>query len=286
MKDNQNKLPTYILLGVSVLTLGGSAFFVGGGHLGDIIARNKQSEYAYAQQVQSQRLAAQEAAQAEEDAQEAEQEEQEEQGSDQSQSNESDSRESSDDSSSQDDGERTQESKGTSNIDLKNQTLEVALNIQLSDEERDRMISAGLLTEDGYLVEGVELETLSESSDFLKKIVDRSDKNIDLHIHGNTPESDINQNDESSVAPSEDASQEPVIADLRIGEVEGSVRLRKVPDRAMGDVYYYVVEEGDILEDLAAYFETPIGQLMDLNYIEDADEIYTGEILIIPDYTE
>lgn len=273
MKDNQNKLPTYILLGVSVLTLGGSAFFVGGGHLGDIIARNKQSEYAYAQQVQSQRLAAQEAAQ-------------EEQGSDQTQSNESDSRESSDDSSSQDDSERTQESKGTSNIDLKNQTLEVALNIQLSDEERDRMISAGLLTEDGYLVEGVELETLSESSDFLKKIVDRSDKNIDLHIHGNTPESDINQNDESSVAPSEDASQEPVIADLRIGEVEGSVRLRKVPDRAMGDVYYYVVEEGDILEDLAAYFETPIGQLMDLNYIEDADEIYTGEILIIPDYTE
>lgn len=61
-----------------------------------------------------------------------------------------------------------------------------------------------------------------------------------------------------------------------------SMRLRIKPDRDTGNLYYYVVESGDQLSDLAEYFDVPVGQLMEINYIDDADSIYVGEILFMP----
>ena len=65
-----------------------------------------------------------------------------------------------------------------------------------------------------------------------------------------------------------------------------SLRIRIKPDRDLGDVYYYIVEPGDQLQTLAEHFGIPIGQLMEINYISVADNIYTGEVLFMPsDYS-
>lgn len=65
-------------------------------------------------------------------------------------------------------------------------------------------------------------------------------------------------------------------------EEHKSNRLRIRPDRDGADVYYYVVEKGDSLASISETFDVPLGQLMEENFIEDADYIYVGEVIFMP----
>lgn len=65
-------------------------------------------------------------------------------------------------------------------------------------------------------------------------------------------------------------------------EEHKSMRLRMKPDRDGSDIYYYVVEPGDTLAEISAYFNIPLGQLMEDNHIENSDMIYVGEVIFMP----
>ena len=65
-------------------------------------------------------------------------------------------------------------------------------------------------------------------------------------------------------------------------EEHKSMRLRMKPDRDGSDIYYYVVEPGDTLAEISAYFNVPLGQLMEDNHIENGDMIYVGEVIFMP----
>lgn len=70
-------------------------------------------------------------------------------------------------------------------------------------------------------------------------------------------------------------------------EEHKSMRLRMKPDRDGSDIYYYVVESGDTLAEISAYFNVPLGQLMEDNYIENSNMIYVGEVIFMPtDFTK
>lgn len=70
------------------------------------------------------------------------------------------------------------------------------------------------------------------------------------------------------------------------GQIDGSKRLKLVKDLNATDYLYYVAEEGDTLLELSRSFDVPLGQLVELNGIHDADVIPAGMILLFPTDTE
>lgn len=66
------------------------------------------------------------------------------------------------------------------------------------------------------------------------------------------------------------------------GQVDGSKRLRLIKERNEGSYYYYVVEPRDTLLELSHTFDVPLGQLLDVNGIQNADMIHSGMILLLP----
>ena len=78
----------------------------------------------------------------------------------------------------------------------------------------------------------------------------------------------------------EDGSEQDV--KVYAGQVDGSYRLRFVADIETSEYYYYVVERGDMLYSLSQAFEVPMGQLMELNGITNANKIYVGQVIQLP----
>lgn len=74
--------------------------------------------------------------------------------------------------------------------------------------------------------------------------------------------------------------------ELYPGQIDGSKRLKLVKDLNATDYRYYVAEEGDTLIKLSRSFQVPLGQLIELNGIHDADVIPAGMILLFPSDTE
>lgn len=70
------------------------------------------------------------------------------------------------------------------------------------------------------------------------------------------------------------------------GQIDGSKRLKRVQELNATSYTYYVAEEGDTLIQLSRAFDVPLGQLVELNGIHDADEIPAGMILLFPFDTE
>lgn len=70
------------------------------------------------------------------------------------------------------------------------------------------------------------------------------------------------------------------------GQVDGSKRLKLIAELNETDFMYYVAEEGDTLIKLSRAFNVPLGQLVELNGIHDADFIPAGMILLFPIGTE
>ncbi|MGX1195818.1 LysM peptidoglycan-binding domain-containing protein [Metabacillus sp. SLBN-84] len=70
------------------------------------------------------------------------------------------------------------------------------------------------------------------------------------------------------------------------GQIDGSKRLKLIEDLNSKDFMYYVAEEGDTLIQLSRTFGVPLGQLVELNGIHDADRIPAGMILLFPSDTE
>ncbi|MGX1266695.1 LysM repeat protein [Rossellomorea marisflavi] len=70
------------------------------------------------------------------------------------------------------------------------------------------------------------------------------------------------------------------------GRIDGSKRLKLVEDLNATDYMYYVAEEGDTLIKLSRMFHVPLGQLVELNGIHDADVLPAGMILLFPSDTE
>lgn len=66
------------------------------------------------------------------------------------------------------------------------------------------------------------------------------------------------------------------------GKVNVSKRLRLIADLNSSDYLYYVAERGDTLLKLSEAFQVSLGQLVELNGIQDADKIRAGEILLFP----
>lgn len=64
--------------------------------------------------------------------------------------------------------------------------------------------------------------------------------------------------------------------------IDASKRLKLVDELNAVDYKYYVAEKGDTLLYLSQAFGVPLGQLMELNGIGDADKINAGMILLFP----
>lgn len=69
------------------------------------------------------------------------------------------------------------------------------------------------------------------------------------------------------------------------GQIDGSKRLKLVDELNAIDYTYYVAESGDTLLELSRTFAIPLGQLVEINGIHEADEIDAGAILLFPSET-
>lgn len=67
--------------------------------------------------------------------------------------------------------------------------------------------------------------------------------------------------------------------------IDGSKRLKLIQDLNALDYMYYVAEDGDTLLELSKSFGVPLGQLVELNGIHDADKIPAGMIILFPNDT-
>lgn len=93
---------------------------------------------------------------------------------------------------------------------------------------------------------------------------------------------------DSSIAPLE-TTLEDAYAEAEKqypGQIDGSKRLKLVNDLNATGYKYYVAEEGDTLIKLSRMFNVPLGQLVELNGIHDADVLPAGMILLFPSDTE
>lgn len=66
-------------------------------------------------------------------------------------------------------------------------------------------------------------------------------------------------------------------------KVDASKRLKLVADLGSGAYWYYVAEQGDTLIGLSEAFNVPLGQLVELNGMRDADRLPAGMIILLPD---
>lgn len=70
------------------------------------------------------------------------------------------------------------------------------------------------------------------------------------------------------------------------GQIDGSKRLKLVQELNAVDYLYYVAEDGDTLLKISKAFGIPLGQLVEINGIHDADKIKAGEIILLPSDTK
>ncbi|MEW4425957.1 LysM domain-containing protein [Paenibacillus pabuli] len=69
-------------------------------------------------------------------------------------------------------------------------------------------------------------------------------------------------------------------------QINGSKRLKLIQDLNSADYLYYVAEDGDTLLDLSKAFGVSLGQLVEVNTLNDADVIRAGQILLFPGDTK
>lgn len=69
-------------------------------------------------------------------------------------------------------------------------------------------------------------------------------------------------------------------------KIDKSKRLKLIADLNATEYMYYVAEEGDTLIKLSRAFRVPLGQLVELNGIHDADKIKAGAIILFPSDTK
>ncbi|WP_078598645.1 LysM peptidoglycan-binding domain-containing protein [Evansella clarkii] len=105
-----------------------------------------------------------------------------------------------------------------------------------------------------------------------------------IEVAGQENLTEISSLEESLHMTIEDAYAEA--EQLYPGQIDGSKRLKLVEGLNATGYMYYVAEEGDTLIKLSRAFHVPLGQLMELNGIRDADVIPAGMILLFPSDTE
>lgn len=69
-------------------------------------------------------------------------------------------------------------------------------------------------------------------------------------------------------------------------KIDKSKRLKLIADLNATEYMYYVAEEGDTLIKLSRAFHVPLGQLVELNGIHNADKIKAGAIILFPSDTK
>lgn len=132
-------------------------------------------------------------------------------------------------------------------------------------------------------------ETVGKS-DIIAYFNEMNDSEFDSYIEslvtafGPEPSSKGSESDDSLKPTVEDAYAEA--ERLHPGKIDASKRLKLVEDLNAKDYMYYVAEEGDTLIKLSRAFNVPLGQLVELNGIHDADVIPAGMILLFPSETE
>lgn len=66
------------------------------------------------------------------------------------------------------------------------------------------------------------------------------------------------------------------------GQIDASKRLKLVAEINAIDFMYYIAEDGDTLLELSKSLSVPLGQLVELNGIKDADVISAGMVILVP----
>lgn len=100
-----------------------------------------------------------------------------------------------------------------------------------------------------------------------------SDEVTDTESSTTTSDSEVDaESDESQLSEESQAKLDEHISN----------RLRIQPDRDGSDIYYYIVEPGDSLSKISDFFDVPVGQLMEDNFIKDSNVIYVGDVIYMP----
>lgn len=135
-------------------------------------------------------------------------------------------------------------------------------------------------------------EKPSESANIIdediKNIINKIDKDDLLDYIESKNESEGETEKPEEKEPEEKSLEEAYkeAEDLFPEKVTASKRLKTISDIKAVDYVYYIVEKGDTLSKLSAYFEIPIGQLIEINGIKNPNLIRTGQILIFPSETK
>jgi LysM repeat protein len=136
-----------------------------------------------------------------------------------------------------------------------------------------------------------------EAEMILKSFQTRSEDVKDSQI-AESPSSSTEGSASATASPSVDpvapsASEKPSPVDVAIeadhksaSQINGSKRLKLVQDLNSTDYLYYVAEDGDTLLDLSKAFGVSLGQLLEVNGLNDADVIRAGQILLFPGDTK
>lgn len=77
-------------------------------------------------------------------------------------------------------------------------------------------------------------------------------------------------------------TSDAVVDKTEASEHSEPIRLKTKADVEATAPFYYIVEHGDMLGSLSLYFDVPMGQLVEMNHIENADLIYVGQRLWFP----
>jgi len=141
------------------------------------------------------------------------------------------------------------------------------LNVRSSDEQRVAQLTDALSTGD---VSPAEVASLVESM---------SDDAFDELL---TLIAETNRGDRTSRLKLTLADAYAEAERLYPGQIDGSKRLSRINELNEVDFKYYVAEYGDTLLALSQAFDVPLGQLVELNGIHDADVIPAGMIILFP----
>ncbi|MGN7308889.1 LysM peptidoglycan-binding domain-containing protein, partial [Bacillus subtilis] len=133
-----------------------------------------------------------------------------------------------------------------------------------------------------------------EAEIILKSIQSRPEEVKDNQVAGAGPSSATEGSSSVTASPSVDpvASSSSEIdsaieADNKsLSHVNGSKRLKLVQDLNSTDQLYYVAEVGDTMLALSKAFGVSLGQLLELNGLDDVDVIRAGQILLFPGDTK
>lgn len=177
---------------------------------------------------------------------------------------------------------------------LSSPTTTPANDAELSSDVREIYIaiSNGEISDSDGLVD--QLKVLSEE-DFnalvvagMRAISPEDVQAIKDALGGSVSDGDVESDDGQSFGDlNETLANAYIEAEARYpGQIDGSKRLKLVEDINASKYLYYVAEDGDTLLELSQSFEVPLGQLVEINGIQDADKIPAGMIILFPEDTE